>query len=437
MWGLATLKAAARHSRRGTTIATWTVAGDVRRELAQCGFVVDKAEGLPPKRQCLKGSYAPAWEPRGVRPVKTGEAGHCIVIGGGLAGASVAASLARRGWQVTVLDADAKPAAGASGLPVGLIAPHFSPEDNLLSRLSRCGVRATFQQVRALLPEGDEWQANGVLEHRIGEALAPMESPEALKPWNRQATPSELQACLLDPSTMALWHEQGGWIKPGALVKAWLAQPGVTWRGNVKALRVERVGEGWAVIDSQGREVGRAGLVIVAAAHASAALLGVPLPLQPVRGQVSWAAEAGETLPPFAINGNGHFIPHVPTSLGTAWFCGSTFDRDQVDRAPREEDHRANQARLQALLPAVARQLVPAFAEDSLQVWTGVRCASADRRPLLGEIEPGLWVSTAMGSRGLTFAALCAELLAARVHGEPLPLEQRLARALDVSRLKR
>jgi tRNA 5-methylaminomethyl-2-thiouridine biosynthesis bifunctional protein len=42
-----------------------------------------------------------------------------------------------------------------------------------------------------------------------------------------------------------------------------------------------------------------------------------------------------------------------------------------------------------------------------------------------------------MGSRGLTFAVLCAELLAARLHGEPLPLERRLATALDVSRLRR
>jgi tRNA 5-methylaminomethyl-2-thiouridine biosynthesis bifunctional protein len=191
------------------------------------------------------------------------------------------------------------------------------------------------------------------------------------------------------------------------------------------------------VIDSQRREVERAGLVVVAAAHASAALLDAALPLQPVRGQVSWAAEAAEALPPFAINGNGHFIPHVPTSLGPAWFCGSTFDRDQVDRSPRDDDHRANLARLQALLPAVAQQVAPEFGKDNLQVWTGVRCASSDRRPLLGEIAPGLWVSTAMGSRGLTFAALCAELLAARVHGEPLPLERRLASALDVARLKR
>jgi tRNA 5-methylaminomethyl-2-thiouridine biosynthesis bifunctional protein len=288
-----------------------------------------------------------------------------------------------------------------------------------------------------LLPEGEEWRATGVLEHRVSETLAPLEAPDALRPWTRQAAPDELAAALLDEATVALWHEQGGWIKPAALVRAWLAQPGVTWRGNVKAHRVERMGDGWAVIDARSRELARAGLVVVAAAQASAALLAAALPLQPVRGQVSWAAEAGEALPPFPVNGDGHFIPHVPTSQGNAWFCGSTFDRDQDDRAPRADDHRANLTRLQGLLPAVARQVGPSFAKDSLQVWTGVRCASADRRPLLGEIEPGLWVSTAMGSRGLTFAALCAELLAARVHGEPLPLEQRLAKALDVARLKR
>jgi tRNA 5-methylaminomethyl-2-thiouridine biosynthesis bifunctional protein len=60
-----------------------------------------------------------------------------------------------------------------------------------------------------------------------------------------------------------------------------------------------------------------------------------------------------------------------------------------------------------------------------------VRCATVDRRPLLAEMAGGLWVCTAMGSRGLTFAPLCAELLAARLHGEPLPLESKLAQALD------
>jgi tRNA 5-methylaminomethyl-2-thiouridine biosynthesis bifunctional protein len=176
---------------------------------------------------------------------------------------------------------------------------------------------------------------------------------------------------------------------------------------------------------------------VVAAAHASGHLVGPGLPLQPVRGQVSWATHRGPALPPFPVNGHGHFIPQVPMSDGPAWFCGSTFDRGQVDRDPRGEDHRANQQRLRELLPAVGAQLAPAFSDGSLQVWTGVRCASSDRRPLLGEMAPGLWVSTAMGSRGLTFAALCAELLAAQLHGEPMPLARRLARSLDLRRLER
>jgi len=68
-----------------------------------------------------------------------------------------------------------------------------------------------------------------------------------------------------------------------------------------------------------------------------------------------------------------------------------------------------------------------------------VRCASGDRRPLVGPADPmqpqGPWVCTALGSRGLSFAALCAELLAAHWHGEPLPLPATMARALDTRRL--
>jgi len=51
-----------------------------------------------------------------------------------------------------VLDVHDAPAGGASGLPAGVLVPHVSPDDSLLSRLSRCGVRATLQQAGELLP---------------------------------------------------------------------------------------------------------------------------------------------------------------------------------------------------------------------------------------------------------------------------------------------
>ena len=40
-----------------------------------------------------------------------------------------------------------------------------------------------------------------------------------------------------------------------------------------------------------------------------------------------------------------------------------------------------------------------------------------------------------MGSRGLSFAMLCAELLAARLGAEPWPVEASLARALHARRV--
>jgi tRNA 5-methylaminomethyl-2-thiouridine biosynthesis bifunctional protein len=86
------------------------------------------------------------------------------------------------------------------------------------------------------------------------------------------------------------------------------------------------------------------------------------------------------------------------------------------------------------LLPAAAEALAPAFADGTVRAWTGVRCASTDRRPLVGLLAPGLWTLTALGSRGLTFAALCAALLASRVAGQGLPLPADLAAALDLAR---
>ncbi len=91
---------------------------------------------------------------------------------------------------------------------------------------------------------------------------------------------------------------------------------------------------------------------------------------------------------------------------------------------------------LPPFMAAHMRRLAPALAVA--QNWAAVRCTAPDRLPLVGPLDsaalPGLWVSTAMGARGLTLSLLCAELLAARLHGEPLPLDAKLAQALAVER---
>jgi tRNA 5-methylaminomethyl-2-thiouridine biosynthesis bifunctional protein len=449
IWDLHTLKAVARCCRRGTRIASWTVARTVLDGLAQCGFVVRKTPGLPPKRDNLQGEFNPGWEPRQPRqaPVLTAtRPSTCVVIGAGLAGAASAASLARRGWEVLVLDAHDAPAGGASGLPAGLLAPHVSPDDSLLSRLSRCGVRATLQQAEALLQAGSDWQASGVLERRLdGSVGLPADWPEAGRDWSRSADAADFAQAGFADTTPACWHHAAGWIKPARLVQALLAQPGIRWRGGVQAARLQRdAGTGaWQVLDAQDQPLAQADLVVLAAGYASRRLVDGGLPLQAIRGQMSWGLRTdGDAahFPTWPVNGKGSFIPSVPTDAGRLWLAGASFERDRDEASVQAPDQAANLARLSALLPATAGHLAPAFQNGTAQAWAGVRCASPDRLPLVGPVDAanqsGLWLCTAMGSRGLSFAVLCGELLAARLHGEPLPLEWRMAEALAPQRLR-
>ncbi|MDP9898785.1 FAD-dependent 5-carboxymethylaminomethyl-2-thiouridine(34) oxidoreductase MnmC [Variovorax ginsengisoli] len=440
-----TLKAVSRFARRGTRLFAATGARDMRDALTQCGFQIQPATDMPAGQQALTGIYDPAWTPRRRVPeAQPAVAGHCAVIGAGLAGAAVAASLARRGWQVTVLDAAAQSATGASGVPVAVMAPHVSPDDALLSRLTRAGIRMTRQQLAQWLVEGEDWRDSGVLERRAPDDLRVPSGWTANGP-NDSWPASEAQrfAAMWPTGAAALWHASGAWVKPARLVQAWLAQPGITLRTGCHVARMQRAPDGWALHDGDGHCLLQADRVVLAAGFGSGPL-APGQPLQPVRGQVNWGRmDQAPTLPATPLNGDGHLIAQVPQSDGAIWLTGASFGRDQTDVRPNAQDSSDNLARLGRLHPQAAALLAPHFHGPSVQAWAGVRCASADRRPLVGPLigpldgidDPGgAWLCSALGSRGLSFAVLCAELLAARWHAEPLPLPTRLAAALDTGR---
>ncbi|MEJ7688201.1 MAG: FAD-dependent 5-carboxymethylaminomethyl-2-thiouridine(34) oxidoreductase MnmC [Variovorax sp.] len=430
-------KSIARFACRGTRIASRPLAAAARDALAAQGFKLDETgDGL-------QGVFDPAWQiRRRAAPSNptVAEPGHCAVVGAGLAGAAVADSLARRGWRVTVLDAADRPAAGASGLPIGMLAPHVSPDDALLSRLTRAGIRATWQALERLLHEGTDWQGGGVLERRApGDARLPAGWSAEAPNESRQASIAQLRAAGLPEDAAALWHARAGWVRPARLVAAWLAQPGVRVECNRHVARIQKVGNGWNLLNAGGSVLTEADRIVVAAGYASHPFAPT-LPLQPVRGQIAWGRmPSARELPATPINGDGHLIARVPDEGGALWLTGATFDRDRSDIAIDAADTEANLARLARLHPAAAQALSPAFAGGDVEAWAGVRCASGDRRPLVGPLDPadphGPWVATAMGSRGLTFAALCAVRLAARWHGSRLAVPEGRAGALDMRRL--
>jgi tRNA 5-methylaminomethyl-2-thiouridine biosynthesis bifunctional protein len=369
------------------------------------------------------------------------------VIGAGLSGSAVAYSLAVRGWSVTVLDQAEDVGAGASGLPAGLAAPHVSPDDNVLSRITRAGVQATLQRAQTLLQSGTDWALTGVLEHNLaGKRRLPSDTGDQ---HSAPASAAQIAAAGLPPGTPALWHAQAGWVRPRKLVAAQLQTPGVQVRWGQRVQGIERRGDEWAVTDAQGQTLGQAPFVVVASAFDSLALLrplpGFAVPLNPLRGQVSFGHMADlnqdqrQWLPPFPVNGHGSFISGVPTSEGTpGWFIGSTFER-QCEQAPvREEDHVANQVRLATLLPALGLAMAGQFEPDRVQGWAGLRCTLPNRLPVVGPIDrlrlPGMCLSTGMGARGISLAVLCGELTAAVLINEPPPLPAALTQHLAAER---
>jgi tRNA 5-methylaminomethyl-2-thiouridine biosynthesis bifunctional protein len=446
-WDRWSAKALARCCRRGTALACASLSPAVQALLAHSGFEV----GTEPVR------FHPRWELKTSRePLRTRATppGRCVVVGAGLAGASVAATLARRGWDVTVLDAAPQPAAGASGLPAGLVVPHVSGDDSPRSRLSRAGVRLMLQEARRLLTEGQDWAPSGVLERRLdGHPGLPSDWSDAGCEISRPAPPFDAApwhaGCLARPE---LWHTQAAWIKPARLVQAWLAQPEVRFGGLARVESLRRKGTQWQLLDREGALLAEADQVVLANAGDAMRLLaplraGWPglaqLPaVHDMRGVLTSGLRPSTAtlaaLPPFPVNGLGSLIPAVPVDDEVAWYAGATYEAADVPPAPAAEHHRMNLEKLRTLLPMAAQALAPAFEPAAARGWGNTRCVSADRLPLLGPLEDGeqptLWISAAMGSRGLSFAVLCAELLAARLGAEPWPLEASLARFLHARR---
>jgi tRNA 5-methylaminomethyl-2-thiouridine biosynthesis bifunctional protein len=424
-WDIWTLKALARCCKRGAILDIVRGVPPAQEACKEAGFEScqgnDKGVGDAGTHLC----FNPPWNilKRGA-PLTHDVVGasSCVVIGAGLAGASVAHALAVRGWQLTVLDSHPAPAGGASGLPVGLVVPHVSADDSARSRMSRNGSRLMLQYAAAMLRQGQQWERTGVLERRAEGDL---------------------------------WHKYAGWIQPESLVQAWLAHARIRFVGRARVQTLRRSDGLWTLLDACDNPLAQAHHVVFANAMGCQNLLQSLPPdsalehdvihklalLQALHGTLSSgdAVAAAHTDAP--ANGNGSYVPEIPTQTGLRWFAGATFETDASRLLDVGGQHLANLERLKALLPDVGVALKPAFNQGSVAAWTGTRCVSHDRMPLVGALESGhqptLWISAAMGARGLSFSALCAQWLVANMCAEPWPAEASLTHSGNVQRQRR
>lgn len=474
MWDPAVMKGLARLALPGATLATYTAAGFVRRGLQAAGFEAGKAPGFGGKRDMTVARMPADLRRRHVpTPAARWTERHAIVVGAGLAGCAVTERLAARGWRITLFDAHAGPARETSAHRAAAMHPHLSGDDNLLSRLSRAGNLYAQRAWQALAEAGHPvgWRQCGVLQ--IGQtdddtvlqqqALAALSPPPEFARWMSADEAAREHGAAVPRG--GVWFAGGGWAAPPDVCRAQLAAAGerVDARFGRVVAAIRRMDDLWEVLDEDGRVLARAPVLVLANAHRAQALLRSDfVPIRRVRGQLTdLPAAVLDRLgrwPDCVVTGAGYLLPRAADGGARV---GSSYEPDDGHGFPRSRPHAAvhaeNLGRLASLLPGAAAafgQLDPA----TLDGYVGVRSVSHNRLPWVGAVAdevacrqraaalrgahlrdlprvPGLYVSLALASRGLTWAALAAELVASQIEGEPLPVESDLADALDPGRL--
>jgi tRNA 5-methylaminomethyl-2-thiouridine biosynthesis bifunctional protein len=408
MWRNEVLAGVTARSAPGARLATFTVAGAVRRGLVAQGWAVERRPGHGAKRERLEARLS-----AGAPGATLATGGDLIVVGAGIGGAAVTRALLAEGRRVTVVGGEAH----ASGNAAGLVSPRLERGDGASARLSA-------QAFRRAADLYEREAASAVLTRgvrRLSKDAAGLGALARAPGWASGElaieTAAETALALSEGGPASLLMARALVVEPRRVLESWLASA-VRIRAEVS--RLKRDGDGWRLLDGDGVEV-VSGATVVLAAGWQATALWAGLDLRPVRGQVSLAP--GLTGP--AASWGGYCVG-APEGL----LFGATHDRDDTGEDVREADHARNLETLRGMLPRLSAQ-----AEGVALIGrAGIRAATPDHLPLAGPLESGLWVLGGLGGRGFSTAPLLAEHVAAQITGAPSPLPLDLQQAVHPAR---
>jgi tRNA 5-methylaminomethyl-2-thiouridine biosynthesis bifunctional protein len=399
MWSDTVMDGIAARSAPGARVATFTVAGAVRRGLSERGFQVEKRPGHGRKRERLE-----AWLPDVAAPTRTPAS--VAVIGGGIAGASVARALKALGSPVVLIEAE-RPGAGGSGFPASLVTPRLDAGDAVIAgfhaqALNRA--RTLYQATPGAVI------APGVTQLEQSDRDAVRFAKVAAQHWWPEGEMAATEEGL----------RMGGALTaaPRRILEHWLEGVPVV-AGRVT--RVERDGAMIRLRDATGVLLAEAEAVVVTAGW-GAAELAPDLKLRPVRGQADWV----EIDPALEATAWGGYL--APTGSGVLF--GATHDRDEITTEARPVDTERNRAVLAARFPDLAARIETMPTQSR----AAIRATTADRLPVCGALDGGLHVLGGLGSRGFCVAPLLGEHLAALIANAPSPLPGDFAARLSPAR---
>jgi len=456
MWTETLFDCMARLARPGATLATFTAAGFVRRGLQQAGFEVSKRKGYGQKREMLVGSLPAAIQqplrtPWYARPAASGD--DIALIGGGIASALLAHALLRRGKKVTLYSAASAPAEGASGNRQGALYPLLNHHDPALAHFFPAAFTFARRFYDALdIPFEHDWCGVTQLgwDEKSADKIAKMLDMDLPASIAHAVDAGEVQA-LSGVATHCggITYPSGGWLSPAELTAGLLRQAteqGLVIHWQHELITLTRQQENWLLHFSQQKTVQHQNVVLCSGHRLTDFMQSEKLPVYAVGGQVSHIPTRGNLSSlKQVLCYDGYLTPASPQYQQHC--IGASYHRGDSSTQYREEDQQENRERLLRCLPQAewAKEVDISAGEARC----GVRCATRDHLPFIGALpdydrllehyahlsqhpeqaEPappvhqGIFVLGALGSRGLCSGPLSAEILAAQLCAEPLPLD--------------
>jgi tRNA 5-methylaminomethyl-2-thiouridine biosynthesis bifunctional protein len=433
MWAHDVLHEVGERTAAGGTAATFSAAGAVREALGAAGFAVEKRPGFGRKRHMVVATRTGEASLPKPLPERVG------IIGGGIAGASAARALAEQGVRVTLLEQRAQLAGGASGTPAAILFPRlakqWTPEARFdwsaLYHLERLGVLQERTSGLVQLPKKQRGQRDEKGWPTLPTALG-MPS-EVMEPLTPEAVSQQVGVSV---SIGGILIKKSGLMNLAQLVASITEHPFIERKHAGRVVSLQNSAHGWQVHVKDEVPLLASAVVLACGWEASALCPDLPLPLTPVRGQLTRLPVSEPTARQRLPMGYGGYLS-PPDATGHHWL-GATFERGETCAEVTPEGHAENLRNLAEVLPGVPVSLQGAAG------WAGIRATSPDRLPIIGQAVdadgvpvPGLYLSLAHGSRGALSGPLGGAMLAAMITGQPLPVEEDAAQAFNPARFAR
>lgn len=353
-------------------------------------------------------------------PMQAVESWQVIVIGAGIAGASVAAELATLGARVLLLEREDRPAYHTTGRSAALFTVAYGPP--VIRALSRASEPAFRDGAPLLRPRGamflarpDQQAALDAMAAEVGPAVEPI-TAQAAREWVPVLHPDYLAAALVDASAADIDVDalHGGYLRR-------LTTAGGVLRCKAGVTGIARDGAGWRV-QAGGTDL-RADILVNAAgawADELAAAAGVArVGLVPKRRTALLVAPPpGVVIDawPLAVDVDEQF--YVKPDAGMLMLSpADETPSPPCDAAPDEMDVAIAIDRVQGAMDLPVRRVA--------HKWAGLRSFVADKSPVVGFAPgaPGFFWLAGQGGYGIQSAPALSRWAAAAVLGLPAPAD--------------